>query len=911
MISSKVLIVDDSLTNLNILSDMLSINGMKVISTRNGFEVMDILKKNRDTSLILLDIVMPKITGYDICKLLKQDIQLKDIPVILVTSLDSDYDKLRGFELGAVDYITKPYYEKEVIARAKTHVELFENRKLLNSKINQKDAKINELHQYVDKYVIFSQTDLKGNITYVSEAFCNISGYKKEELLNQPHNIVRHSDMPKEAFADLWETIQSDKLWQGEVKNKAKDGSGYWVYSRVTSQKDEYGNIIGYTSVRQDINQQKRAEELHNSVNNLLNNANEGFLSFNNDLLIKDGYSINSLKILNQDILVNKNISDVLFGNDTNKKEIFDLGISNIINSEDETMIELLLGLLPKENKIKDVIFTIDYKIIDKNEYMIILSDVTEKRNLEEKIIYENKIQKMIVVIATRKDEFLELKDSFSNFLKTIDEIVNFGLTVETNLSNITRVIHTYKGLLAQEELVNTPHAIHELENELLNLKHFEVLSNEKLLSFIKNAKLDIAFEKDLTFISDVLGKEFLESNPSVNLDVVSYSNIKNDLFKMLKDDEINKEQLASIVNKFVDIDKKSLKHMLDIYPKRIKNIAERLNKEIYDVEIIGDSSIQIQGTFNAFIQSLVHVFRNMIDHGIEDVETRDLIGKDYRGKVECSFYLKDDENIILTIKDDGKGIDINEIKEKVIKDNIYSEYSLSLMSDTEILKLIFNNNFSTNTNVDLLSGRGVGLFVVKNELDKIGGDVIIESKKNKGTEFIFTLPTRNEAEIVECKNNKELELSKVIVETAKEFVVKNINLEIENIISLNEFEIKSFYSVMKITLSNNVFVIISIDKEVFEKFLSFFIPDFSEIQIDEAIISSTIDEILNIIMGYAHNNFPIKFQLYELSPPLAMDKELLGKMIKYCQNYNYALKTDLGNINISTIFSTAETSHV
>lgn len=911
MISSKVLIVDDSLTNLNILSDMLSINGMKVISTRNGFEVMDILKKNRDTSLILLDIVMPKITGYDICKLLKQDIQLKDIPIILVTSLDSDYDKLRGFELGAVDYITKPYYEKEVIARAKAHVELFENRKLLNSKINQKDSKINELYQYVDKYVIFSQTDLKGNITYVSEAFCYISGYKKEELLNQPHNIVRHSDMPKEAFADLWKTIQSDKLWQGEVKNKAKDGSSYWVYSRVTSQKDEDGNIIGYTSVRQDINQQKRAEELHNSVNNLLNNANEGFLSFNNDLLIKDGYSINSLKILTQKELVNKNISSVLFGNDTNKKEIFDLGIINIINSEDETMIELLLGLLPKENKIKDVIFTIDYKIIDKNEYMIILSDVTEKRNLEEKIIYENKIQKMIVVIATRKDEFLELKDSFSNFLKTIDEIVNFDLTVETNLSNITRVIHTYKGLLAQEELVNTPHAIHELENELLNLKHFEVLSNENLLSFIKNANLDIAFEKDLTFICDVLGKEFLESNPSVNLDVVSYSNIKNDLFKMLKDDEINKEQLASIVNKFVDIDKKSLKHMLDIYPKRIKNIAERLNKEIYDVEIIGDSSIQIQGTFNAFIQSLVHVFRNMIDHGIEDVETRDLIGKDYRGKVECSFYLKDDENIILTIKDDGKGIDINEIKEKVIKDNIYSEYSLSLMSDTEILKLIFNNNFSTNTNVDLLSGRGVGLFVVKNELDKIGGDVIIESKKNEGTQFIFTLPTRNEAEIVECKNNKELELSKVIVETAKEFVVKNINLEIENIISLNEFEIKSFYSVMKITLSNNVFVIISIDKEVFEKFLSFFIPDFSEIQIDEAIISSTIDEILNIIMGYAHNNFPIKFQLYELSPPLAMDKELLGKMIKYCQNYNYALKTDLGNINISTIFSTAETSHI
>jgi len=902
--NSKILIVDDSLTNLTILRDILLDKGLEVITTRKGHEVVEILKENEDISLILLDIVMPEISGYEICKRIKADKRLKEIPIIFATSLDSDDDKIKGFEVGAVDYITKPYHEKEVVSRVKAHMELFLNRKLLSLRINQKDSKINELHQYVDKYIILSQTDLKGKITYVSEAFCNISGYKKEELLGKPHNIVRHPDMPKEAFEDLWKTIQDGELWQGEVKNKAKDGSSYWVYSRVTSQKDEEGNIIGYTSVRQDIQQQKRAEDLHNSVNNLLNNANEGFLSFKDDLFIKDGYSINSLKILNQKILLNKNISDVLFPNEVNKKEIFNLGIKNIFLIEEDSVKDLLISLLPKENKIGDTVFTIDYKIIDKTECMVILSDVTEKRNLEDKIAYENKIQKMIVVIATRKDEFLELKDSFSSFLETIDELVNFDLSVEVNLSNLTRVIHTYKGLLAQEELVNTPNAIHELENELLNIKQFEILSNEKLLSFVKNAKLDVAFEKDLTFISDVLGKEFLESNPSVNLDLINYSIIKNDLLKMLKNDNINKEQFSMIVNKFVNMDKKSLKHMLDIYPKRIKNIAERLNKEIYELEIVGDYSIQIHGTFNAFIQSLVHVFRNMIDHGIEDVETRDNLGKDYRGKIECNFYLKDDEHIILTINDDGKGIDINEIKQKAIKENIYNENTISLMSDDEIMKLIFNNNFSTNTDADLLSGRGVGLYVVKNELDKIGGDIKIESKKNQGTKFIFTLPIRNESEIEVYKANKELELSKVIVETAKDFVSKNINLEIKNIISSNNSEIKKVYSVMKISLTNNVFIIMSIDDEIFEKFLSFFISDFTEIQIDEIIIASTIDEILNIIMGYACNNFPIKYQLYELSPPLAMDKDILEKMIQYCSTFNYILETEIGSINISIIFS-------
>lgn len=860
--NSKVLIVDDSLTNLTILKDILLANSLEVITTREGYNVVEILKKNEDISLILLDIVMPNISGYEICRLIKEDINLRQIPVIFATSLDSDDDKLKGFEVGAVDYITKPYHEKEVVSRVKAHMELFLSRKLLSLKIDQKDSKIDELHQYVDKYIILSQTDLRGNITYVSEAFCKISGYKKEELLGKPHNIVRHSDMPKEAFSDLWKTIQDGQLWQGEVKNRAKDGSYYWVYSRVNSQKDEDGNIIGYTSVRQDIQQQKRAEELHNSVNNLLNNANEGFLSFEDNLLIKDGYSINSLKILNQKALSKKNISDVLFLNEINKKEIFDLGIKNIFSSDDDSVRELLLTLLPKENKIDNIVFTIDYKLINRSECMVILSDVTEKRDLEDKIAYENKIQKMVVVIATRKDEFLELKDSFTSFLENIDDLINFDSSIEVNLSNVTRIIHTYKGLLAQEELVNTPNAIHELENKLLNIKQFEVLSNENLLSIIKNAKLDVAFEKDLSFISDVLGKDFLESNPSFNIDLISYSNMKNELLKMLKNDGINKDDFSIIVDKFLNMDKKSLKHMLDIYPKRIKNIAERLNKEIYELEIVGDSSIQIHGTFNAFIQSLVHVFRNMIDHGIEDVETRDSLGKDYRGKVECSFYLKDDEQIILTINDDGKGINIDEIKQKAIAENIYTQNEISLMSDQEVLKLIFHNNFSTNKDADLLSGRGIGLYVVKNELDKIGGDIKVESILNEGTKFIFTLPARNESEITQYKANKELELSKVIVETTKDFILKNINLEIKNTILSDNFEIKDFYSVIKISSSNNVFIIMSIGNEIFEKFLSFFIPDFSQMEIDEMIISSTIDEVLNVIMGYAYNSFPIKYQI-------------------------------------------------
>ena len=97
--------------------------------------------------------------------------------------------------------------------------------------------------------IIVSETDKKGKIIYANDDFCKICGYSKDELIGKPHNIVRHPDMPKVAFADLWNTIKSGKQWQGIVKNRAKDGSYYWVHARVYPSKKIDGEIR-YISVR-------------------------------------------------------------------------------------------------------------------------------------------------------------------------------------------------------------------------------------------------------------------------------------------------------------------------------------------------------------------------------------------------------------------------------------------------------------------------------------------------------------------------------------------------------------------------------------------------------------------------------------------------------------------------------------
>ncbi len=109
--------------------------------------------------------------------------------------------------------------------------------------------------------LIVSRTDPKGIITMANEAFVIMSGYTREELMEQPHHILRHPDMPAAAFKDLWDTVEAGKKWHGYVKNLRKDGGYYWVYATIVPNVRD-GKIVGYTSVRREPSRSKIEESL-------------------------------------------------------------------------------------------------------------------------------------------------------------------------------------------------------------------------------------------------------------------------------------------------------------------------------------------------------------------------------------------------------------------------------------------------------------------------------------------------------------------------------------------------------------------------------------------------------------------------------------------------------------------------
>jgi len=113
-----------------------------------------------------------------------------------------------------------------------------------------------------------SQTDLSGIITFVNRQFCNVSGYTTDELIGQPHNIIRHPDMPSNVFEKMWRNIKSGQAWHGVVKNLRKDGLYYWVEIEVFPIKNDKDEITGYISTSKSTSKSSVQEhmELYNKT---------------------------------------------------------------------------------------------------------------------------------------------------------------------------------------------------------------------------------------------------------------------------------------------------------------------------------------------------------------------------------------------------------------------------------------------------------------------------------------------------------------------------------------------------------------------------------------------------------------------------------------------------------------------
>ncbi|POA56083.1 MULTISPECIES: chemotaxis protein CheA [unclassified Pseudomonas] len=181
------------------------------------------------------------------------------------------------------------------------------------------------------------------------------------------------------------------------------------------------------------------------------------------------------------------------------------------------------------------------------------------------------------------------------------------------------------------------------------------------------------------------------------------------------------------------------IKKVFGRFPRLVRDLARQLKKEI-NLELVGEETDLDKNLVEALADPLVHLVRNAVDHGIESPEEREESGKSRQGKVVLAAEQEGD-HILLSISDDGKGMDPNVLRAIAVKRGVMDKDAADRLSDTECYNLIFAPGFSTKTEISDVSGRGVGMDVVKTKISQLNGSINIYSTKGQGSKIVIKVP--------------------------------------------------------------------------------------------------------------------------------------------------------------------------
>lgn len=203
--------------------------------------------KRYKPDLILTDLTMPIMNGLEMSKKIKSI--TPHTPIILITSIFEKEVTEAAVDIGVDGYLFKPLS----LNRLQIVLDAYVNRIIEHRKFLNEHKLLEEYKGAIDASASVTKTDLNGRITYANDSFCTMSGYSREELIGEPHSIVKHPDTPRSTYMDMWKMITNKKVWKGRIKNLKKDGTTYYEYSVIVPIINEQNKIVEYIALRQDI----------------------------------------------------------------------------------------------------------------------------------------------------------------------------------------------------------------------------------------------------------------------------------------------------------------------------------------------------------------------------------------------------------------------------------------------------------------------------------------------------------------------------------------------------------------------------------------------------------------------------------------------------------------------------------
>lgn len=463
-------------------------------------------------------------------------------------------------------------------------------------------------------------------------------------------------------------------------------------------------------------------------IQSLLDNAEQGFLTVGPDLVVQPLCSAACQTLLGGDPQ-GRPLLDLLYPGDpairAAQRAIF---ASAFKDGSDDFIRGLKLELLAREIALGERVLHVAYKWLEPSgAVMLVLSDITETKALTAAIERERTRMEMIVLALKERREFLDLASDFRSFLREELSGLVHRRGEPAAAAELGRKLHTFKGLLAQFNFFHSPAALHEAER-LLAVE--QAVDGAALASRLRRA-----LNLDLVSISDVLGPDFLAGGGRISLTAEQVAEMKRLAAEALvvRPDSLS---LLRLVHTLEEIGALDVKATLALHSRGARALAKRLGRAVLPVIISGDSVKLPEERYAAFFRSLVHVFRNAVDHGIEAPDERLQAGKPEEGRITCRIETGD-AMLTITIADDGRGIDREALARKWASNGGDSAEAEAMALD----ELVFADGLSSRDDASEISGRGFGMAAVKAELTRLGGSATVTTEAGQGTTLIFRLP--------------------------------------------------------------------------------------------------------------------------------------------------------------------------
>jgi two-component system chemotaxis sensor kinase CheA len=353
---------------------------------------------------------------------------------------------------------------------------------------------------------------------------------------------------------------------------------------------------------------------------------------------------------------------------------------------------------------------------------VMVATDKTREFKAQKQIVEEQNYVKLVTKVINDKKNFLRFIDLFETSLK--EEAGKIKVNNEINKNDFMRLLHSMKGSASFYNFSEIVSFLHQFETDFSQ----DTLDIESTLK-----KIDEALEllrKNIQRLRDFLGdnkEQFIE---------IPEKHLRTFWATLQKENPVAAKKFSS---SFLEI---PAEKYIDQYKNLIKDLAPKLGKSIHPMVVINGALSVDMNHFQKFFDSCIHLFRNAVDHGIEKPEVRLQNGKDQSGLIRVSFETDVDssgQRLVFHVQDDGGGIDPLRVRNKM-KELGYSEDQIN-ESDEDIIYHIFDPSFSTAEILTDVSGRGVGLFDIKENVNELGGHIELNSLKGRGTVFTFKLP--------------------------------------------------------------------------------------------------------------------------------------------------------------------------